>query len=43
MDYASVYIDLLYALMTGLVPLIVPVIAIYLIFRIIAKFIIGDK
>ena len=43
MDYVAEYVNMIYATLTGLVPLIVPVIATYLVFRILAKFIIGKN
>lgn len=43
MDYVAEFVNMIYATLTGLVPLIVPVIVIYLIFRIIAKFIVGEN
>lgn len=43
MDYVAEYVNMIYATLTGLVPLIVPILVIYLLFRIIAKFIVGEN
>lgn len=43
MDFIAEFIEMIYAYLTGLVSLVIPLLAIYLIMRIVSQYIIGDK